>query len=491
MLTMRTLYIALLCGLLFQSCQFLPKNDGDADSNDNAQNQSDNTDDEEPTDALTDIFSNMEDMINDGLEGGDGSDSPGLDDLLGGLLGGDGEGLSLDSLFGGFIEQLEQFESMTEEDMKEFMLEQSNMDEGELEILKSLPEDKNINSQSQAQDIVDIYEDIDVEALLADTTKSDAFRRALSTKTKRQFKRAQSVLKAADKEEERFMTENPDLFFGENVGQSYLGVKSSMIYLPLGDASFADEVVDYRDLPDVAYPMDWALGPPDCPDPNKVDLGGVANLGIKGQLTLKFTDNALVNVNGPDLYVFEIGEIEPTLLEISENGTDWIEVGQINGGTAQVDIGEAVEEGDIFYYVRLTDLETKSALPGADIDAVAAIGSAMKLNLSSNVLFDTGKSELKEEGFAAIAELAEQMEDFTGASIKVVGHTDDVGDESSNKKLSQDRAKSVSAALKKALNNKDMSFSESGRGENSPVVPNDSDENRQKNRRVEILVVPK
>jgi len=485
---MRLFTTLLLCTFLFQSCQFLSKKD--ADSSDN---QSTAVEDDEPTDALTDIFSDMEDILTDGLEGADSDDgeSPGLDDLFGGLLGGDGEGLSLDSLFGGFIEQLEQFESMSEDDLKEFVLDQSNMEEEELEILKSLPEDKNINSQSQAQEIVDSFEDIDVESLLADTTNSAAFRRALSNKTKRQYKRAQSVLKAADTEEQRFKKENPDLFFGENVGQSYLGVKSSMIYLPLGDASFADEVVDYRENDDIRYPMEWALGPPDCPDPNKADLGGVANLGIKGQLTLKFTDNALVDVNGPDLYVFEIGEIEPTLLEISENGTDWIEVGQINGGTAQVDIGDAVEEGQIFYYVRLTDLETHSALPGADIDAVAAIGSAMKLNLSSSVLFDTGKSELKEEGIYAIGELAQQMEDFTGAAIKVVGHTDDVGDESSNLKLSRDRAKSVSAALKKALDNKDMSFSESGRGESSPIAPNDSDENRQKNRRVEILVVPK
>ncbi len=41
-------------------------------------------------------------------------------------------------------------------------------------------------------------------------------------------------------------------------------------------------------------------------------------------------------------------------------------------------------------------------MPGADIDAVAAIGGALRMNLDSAVLFETGKHELKEEGILAI-----------------------------------------------------------------------------------------
>ncbi len=77
-------------------------------------------------------------------------------------------------------------------------------------------------------------------------------------------------------------------------------------------------------------------------------LQDCATLGIKGILTLYFEDNAITDVNGPDIYVFEIGQIEPTNIEISKNGVDWIDVGKIEGGTAGLDIHDFVQPGDTF-----------------------------------------------------------------------------------------------------------------------------------------------
>ncbi len=57
-------------------------------------------------------------------------------------------------------------------------------------------------------------------------------------------------------------------------------------------------------------------------------------------------------------------------------------------------------------------MDTQSGQPGADIDAVAAIGGALRMNLDSAVLFETGKHVLKEEGILAIQELAEQMKNL-------------------------------------------------------------------------------
>ena len=101
--------------------------------------------------------------------------------------------------------------------------------------------------------------------------------------------------------------------------------------------------------------------------------------GCGGVLTLRFTDNVLVDIPGFDLYVFEIGPMtEPSHVEISADGDRWIDIGNIEGGTAAIDIGPHVKAADIFRYVRLTDLKSDcdSAYPGADIDAVGAIGAS-------------------------------------------------------------------------------------------------------------------
>ena len=209
-----------------------------------------------------------------------------------------------------------------------------------------------------------------------------------------------------------------------------------------------------------------------------------------GDLTVQFVDNALTDVNGPDLYIFEIGQIEPTDLEISKDGKKWIKVGKIDGGVAQVDIAKYVQPGELFYYVRLKDLKETSGLPGADVDAIAAIGAAMRLNLDSKVLFETGKAELKPAGIVALKKLVESISILKRGNVIVEGHTDDVGSDDSNQKLSLARARSVSAELKKLIPSSDFKWREKGHGESKPLVENDSDKNRAKNRRVEVLVMP-
>ena len=207
-------------------------------------------------------------------------------------------------------------------------------------------------------------------------------------------------------------------------------------------------------------------------------------------MIVQFTDNVLVNVNGPDLYVFEIGKIEPTQLEISKDGENWIDIGKIEGGTAYVDIHNFVKPNDSFSYVRLTDIETYSTVPGADVDAIATIGGALRLSLDSEVLFEVGKHQLKKEGIIAISKLAAQIKTLHKGLITIEGHTDDTGSASSNQELSQKRAKSVGNELKQLITSKNFKWKEVGYGESRPIVKNDSDKNRQINRRVEILVIP-
>lgn len=155
-------------------------------------------------------------------------------------------------------------------------------------------------------------------------------------------------------------------------GASYSDGHRGKVYLPMGDISFADEVVSFIEG-DPAYKDEapWhALERPDR---------AATILGCGGVLTLQFIDNALRDIEGTDLYVFEVGpDVEPTFLSISKDGEEWIEIGKISGGRADIDISEFVVPGDLFHYVRLRDGKKSDCggqYPGADIDAVGAIGS--------------------------------------------------------------------------------------------------------------------
>lgn len=290
----------------------------------------------------------------------------------------------------------------------------------------------------------------------------------------------------------KFQQLNPDLYFGEEVGKTYVGHEKKAVYLPLGKLSFADKVIKAHHPLLKTKDVNFVLGEPDgiVSFPVVQDDSGIYSLGLAGSLTIQFTDNALTDVNGPDLYIFEIGAIEPTDLEISKDGKTWIYVGKIDGGVAEVDIAPFVNKGDLFYHVRLKDLKTNSGEPGADVDAIAAIGAAMRLNLDSKVLFATGKSVLKPEGIVALKELAKSISVLKKGSVIVEGHTDDVGSAESNQRLSLARAKSVSTELKKLIPGAGFRWKEKGLGESKPLVENDSDKNRAKNRRVEVLVLP-
>ncbi|MBP6430796.1 MAG: OmpA family protein [Ferruginibacter sp.] len=305
--------------------------------------------------------------------------------------------------------------------------------------------------------------------------------------------KAENVVQESDKLEFEFKKNNPTINFGSKVGKTYTS-ENSLVYLPLGDASFADEVVASNYIKgDIKFPVENCLGVPDyIEEANVKNNKGIYSLGLNGTLTVKFTNNALVDVNGPDLFVFEAGAIEPTNLEISKDGNTWVNVGTISGGTASVDIHNYVKPNEYYYYVRLTDLTTQSSIPGADIDAIAAIGAAIKLNLNAEVLFDFGKAILKEEGINAIKKLAAELKTMPNAQLNIDGYTDDIGTNDENNKLSLQRAQAVSAILKQELkNNIGFVYNETGKGKANPIVPNTNEENRKKNRRVEILVTPK
>lgn len=104
-----------------------------------------------------------------------------------------------------------------------------------------------------------------------------------------------------------------------------------------------------------------------------------------------------------------------------------------------------------------------------------------------DVLFDTGKAELKSGATTNLAKLATFLNEYPDRSVLIEGHTDTVGNADYNQALSQRRADSVKFWLMKQ-GVKSERLVTSGKGEISPVSGNDSASGRQLNRRVEVII---
>lgn len=100
--------------------------------------------------------------------------------------------------------------------------------------------------------------------------------------------------------------------------------------------------------------------------------------------------------------------------------------------------------------------------------------------------FDTDQSTITTNGEETVTQIAEALNKDESLNISIEGHTDNTGDAAHNKKLSTDRANAVMAALIRHHIAKSR-LSARGFGAERPLVANDSEENKAKNRRVELV----
>ncbi len=117
-----------------------------------------------------------------------------------------------------------------------------------------------------------------------------------------------------------------------------------------------------------------------------------------------------------------------------------------------------------------------------------APAAATKVTYAADAFFDFDKSVLKAEGKAKLDDLVGKVKGINLEVIIAVGHTDSVGTDAYNQKLSVKRADAVKAYLVSKGIEKNRVYTE-GKGEKQPVADNKTSAGRSKNRRVEIEVV--
>ncbi|MBX9835500.1 MAG: OmpA family protein [Burkholderiaceae bacterium] len=113
---------------------------------------------------------------------------------------------------------------------------------------------------------------------------------------------------------------------------------------------------------------------------------------------------------------------------------------------------------------------------------------ATKVTYAADAFFDFDKSVLKPEGKSKLNDLVSKIKGVNLEVVIAVGHTDSVGSDAYNQKLSMRRSESVKAYLVSKGIEKNRVYTE-GKGEKQPVASNKTKEGRAKNRRVEIEVV--
>lgn len=130
----------------------------------------------------------------------------------------------------------------------------------------------------------------------------------------------------------------------------------------------------------------------------------------------------------------------------------------------------------------------REQMAGTGVEVVRQ-GNNITLNMPSGITFDFDKSNLKPEFYPVLDNVARTLQEYNQTVVEVAGHTDSVGSDAYNQKLSEQRANTVASHLMSRGLNRER-FIVVGAGETRPIASNDTEAGRAQNRRVEITLVP-
>lgn len=159
----------------------------------------------------------------------------------------------------------------------------------------------------------------------------------------------------------------------------------------------------------------------------------------------------------------------------SDNTAQGAILGAMIGGTAGALIGEYMDRQANELEVELENAEVKR------------VGEGIHVTFDSGILFDFDAYALREESRENLRELASTLDKYKDTKVLIEGHTDNVGTEDYNLRLSEQRASSVEQYLVRLGVGQERLIAR-GYGENQPEATNTTEEGRQQNRRVEIAI---
>ena len=150
-------------------------------------------------------------------------------------------------------------------------------------------------------------------------------------------------------------------------------------------------------------------------------------------------------------------------------------IGAVVGGAAGAVIGHQMDQ---------QAKELQQNIPGATITRV---GEGIAVSFPSGILYPFNSTEILPAGKDNLRQLATSLDKYPNSDVLIVGHTDSVGTDAYNLDLSQRRALAASAYLQ-SLGVPAARLQTQGKGESEPIASNDTEDGRQRNRRVEIAI---
>ena len=165
-----------------------------------------------------------------------------------------------------------------------------------------------------------------------------------------------------------------------------------------------------------------------------------------------------------------------------KNRTKGAVVGAVGGGLAGAAVGVYMDN-------QRRDLEKNLApeIQAGQARVQKLSDQVVLVTMTSQTAFDTDSSAIKPGFHSTLDKLADVVVRYGKTTLTIVGHTDDLGSNAYNQRLSERRALSVAQYLESRRVN-GMRLATAGKGETVPVASNASESGRQANRRVEIYV---
>jgi outer membrane protein OmpA-like peptidoglycan-associated protein len=193
---------------------------------------------------------------------------------------------------------------------------------------------------------------------------------------------------------------------------------------------------------------------------------------MKGQIFIPFflflAVSCAVNPTDEPQHTTVIPEVIPPSVTIETPGKDTVISSAVSGADM---MDKQIEE-------------LKKELKNAD---VTRDGDEIKITFNSQILFASNSDQLDPSSEKMLSDLSAVLKKYSGTTIEVGGHTDNIGEEDFNYQLSKKRAAAVARyAAKKGVN--PGRFRIKGHGETLPVASNKTEEGRSMNRRVEIAI---